>query len=142
MDTVKKDSTVSVTLIARLDDGSVAMQATKAKPLSFKIGKKGILKSLSNKILGMSTGQERSFKLKPSEAFGDYDPNKIIYVKKRDLGKKPNISIGDQVTILQGSGRQVHGWVERYEGDQIKVNRNHKLSGQNLEISLRILEIN
>lgn len=90
----------------------------------------------------MSPGEEKSFKLKPREAFGEYDPSKIIYVKKRDLGKNSNLSIGDQVTILQGSGRQVHGWVEQYEGDQIKINRNHKLSGQNLDIRIRVLEIN
>lgn len=127
--------------MAKLEDGSVAMQATRDEPLEFQLGAKGILRGFADALDGMAPGERKQVKVPARDAFGEYDPGKRVYVKKAQIRSIDDFSVGDHVSLMPQGGREISGWIEGFEGRDVVINRNHRLAGKDLDIEIELLAV-
>ena len=70
MAVAKEGSKVKILLEGKLEDGTVFDKTEKDKPIEFTVGEGKMLPKIENTVKGMKTGEKKSIKLKPEDAFG------------------------------------------------------------------------
>jgi len=61
---------VKILLEGKLEDETVFGKTEKDKPIEFIVGEGRMLPKIGNAVKGMKTGEKKSIKLKPEDAFG------------------------------------------------------------------------
>jgi FKBP-type peptidyl-prolyl cis-trans isomerase SlyD len=93
----------------------------------------GLAKGLQN----LKKGETRSISLMAQDAYGFYDPQKVILYPKNKLAKL--ISIGDQVAIKGKSGMMRFYKIIQFHDDMVSLDGNHPLAGQDLIFEIEAL---
>jgi FKBP-type peptidyl-prolyl cis-trans isomerase SlyD len=94
----------------------------------------GLTKGLQNLV----KGEKRSISLLAEEAYGLYDPKKVVFFPRKKL--PPNIKKNETVTILSKSGFPRVYRVLELHSDFISLDGNHPLAGQDLVFEIEALE--
>lgn len=93
----------------------------------------GLAKGLQN----LCVGDKRKIILKAQEAYGFYDPKKVIYYPRKRLSK--DIKIEDIITIIGKSGTARSYKVIALHADMVSLDANHPLAGQDLVFEIETL---
>lgn len=141
MKTAEIGSHLKVAVVAKLSDGSVAMQSTRDNPLEFELGSRNLLKGFSDALIGMEAGETKRINVPARDAFGEKDPDKRLFVRKTEIDGIKDLTIGDQVTLMPQGGREVSGWIEAFEKNEVVINRNHRLAGEDLDMTIELLAL-
>lgn len=99
---------------------------------------KAMLYGLAKGLQNLKKGEKRSISLPAEEAYGLYDPQKVVLVPKKKL--PPNLKAGDSVTLVSKAGVPNLFKVVQYFGDMISLDGNHPLAGQDLVFEIEALE--
>ncbi len=97
----------------------------------------GILKGLAVKMQNLVDGEKRSIELTAEEAYGFYDPKKIIFFPKVKLPK--NIRVGVTVQITGKSGQIRSYKVLQLHDNMATLDANHPLAGQDLIFEIEVI---
>ena len=101
MSEIKKGSRIKIDYRGSLEDGS-AFDSTQGKhPLEFTFGAGQVFPKFEKELLGLHEGEEKSFILKPQDAYGDRREELVVEVLKRNLPKDLNPHVGQQIEIRQ-----------------------------------------
>ncbi len=98
------------------------------------------LGGLSQALQGLKKGEKRSVHLKADEAYGFYDPKKVILFP---LNKIPNfryVSAGQTVTIRSKTGKLRSYRVLQIHGEMVTLDGNHPLAGQDLIFEIEAID--
>ena len=79
--------------------------------------------------------------MKADDAYGEYDDAKIVVVTKDQLPKGENIKEGQQFTAHSEEGHAELFLVTKVEGDNITLDGNHPLAGEDLTFEIEITEV-
>jgi len=115
------------------------------QPAVFVMGDGSLLPGFEKKLLGLNAGDERTFLLSATEAFGDINPDSIHAIDKRQF-KAVDLS-GNELSegliiSFDGAGkRPMPGIVKKIEGDKVTVDFNHPLAGQGITFKVRIMAV-
>lgn len=93
----------------------------------------GLAKGLQN----LKKGDKRSINLSAEEAYGLYDPKKVILYPRAMLAR--HLRIGDMVSIVGKSGTKRHYKVVHFYDDMASLDGNHPLAGQDLVFEIEAL---
>lgn len=94
----------------------------------------GLTKGLQNLI----KGEKRSISLSAEEAYGLYDPKKVVFFPRKKL---PNTTKkGELINIVSKSGIQRSYRVLELHSDFVSLDGNHPLAGQDLVFEIEALE--
>jgi FKBP-type peptidyl-prolyl cis-trans isomerase SlyD len=74
------------------------------------------------------------------EGYGLQDPKKIIVIPKKQIDGVPNLKVGMQLQGNGPSGPQVVT-ISKIEGDEVTLDANHPLAGENLHFDVTIREV-
>jgi FKBP-type peptidyl-prolyl cis-trans isomerase SlyD len=107
-------------------------------PLIFMTGAGQIIPGLESTLVAMNKGDKKTVTVLAKEAYGEHNPQMIYKVKSAQL-PKADINIGD--IFEAGSGEQYFPVsVVKIEGDDITLDGNHPLAGQDLTFAVDIVE--
>jgi FKBP-type peptidyl-prolyl cis-trans isomerase SlyD len=96
------------------------------------------LSGLSKGLQDLKKGEHRKIALAAEEAYGLYDPAKVILFPRRKLPKHTHI--GQIISIAGKSGRvRVYTLIE-YHNDMVSLDGNHPLAGQDLVFEIEVLD--
>jgi FKBP-type peptidyl-prolyl cis-trans isomerase SlpA len=126
----------------KLEDGSAA-DSTKVhnKPAKLVMGDGSLTANFEKCLLGLSAGDEKSFKLAPEDAFGMPNPDNIYYVDRSKFGSDTPAEVGAIIAFTQPDGTDLPGLIREVAGDSVTVDFNHPLAGQHVEFEVEILEV-
>ncbi|AIY65013.1 FKBP-type peptidyl-prolyl cis-trans isomerase [Pseudoalteromonas piratica] len=126
----------------KLEDGSAA-DSTKVhnKPAKLVMGDGSLTENFEKCLLGLSAGDEKSFKLAPEDAFGMPNPDNIYYVDRSKFGSDTPAEVGAIIAFTQPDGTDLPGLIREVAGDSVTVDFNHPLAGQHVEFEVEILEV-
>ena len=97
-----------------------------------------LLRGLIQGLQNLKKGDKRSINLTAKEAYGFYDPKKVILFPKKKLPK--NLKAGDPVSIVGKSGN-IHSYkVLQMHDDMVSLDANHPLAGQDLVFEIEALD--
>ncbi len=74
------------------------------KPLEFTIGKEMIIPGFEEAVIGMHVGEEKTVRIPPKWAYGEWDPEKVIEVNRTQ--SSPRIENVSRRLFMQNIGRK------------------------------------
>ncbi|AKB82237.1 FKBP-type peptidyl-prolyl cis-trans isomerase SlyD [Methanosarcina barkeri 3] len=151
---VKSGDTVKVDYTGKLEDGTVfdtsredvAKQAgiyvegREYAPLTFVVGSGQVIQGFDEGVIGMKVGEEKTLKIPPEEAYGEYDKAKILAVPIEEL----NLTNRSEIPEVGQSLRDINGnqyKVTAVNDTHITLDVNHELAGKTLTFDIKLISI-
>lgn len=98
-----------------------------------------MLAGLSEGLLDLKEGEKRRIAVSAERAYGFYDPDKVTVCTKDSLHKK-NLKVGDTITGVH-EGKPMVFRVTALAGEEITLDANHPLAGQDLIFEIEALDV-
>ncbi len=127
------------------EDEELVEEADHEHPFHFISGYGVALDAFEEKIAPLSTGDEFDFTLSKEEAYGDYEEEHVVSLKK-DVFKinghfdHDNIFEGAAIPLQNDEGNRFMGIVLEIGEDSVKVDLNHPLSGKDIRFVGHIVD--
>ena len=139
---IKKGDKISIEYIGTLDDGTIFDQSVdNDEPLTFEVGAKQVIKGFDNAVMGMNLGEEKKFRIEPSEAYGEYYPDLIHQVSRSKLPEEQEPKVGMVVVFLSNDNQRSEAIITEVTEDSITIDMNHPLAGRVLNFTIKIKDI-
>lgn len=126
--------------------GEVKEKATEESPLSFVYGAGLMLPKFEEHILGLKAGEAYEFCIKSDDAYGPVFDDRIVDLPK-DIFKVDGkvdetlLVIGNMVPMMDTSGNRLQGIVKEVADDQVTMDFNHPMAGEDLYFKGSVLEV-
>jgi len=105
--------------------------------MSFIVGTGQLISGFENGVLNMTVGEEKTLKLSPDEAYGEYNEEYLVPVPKSDLENASIVpEIGKQVGTLMGVATIVD-----ITDSNVTLDFNSPLAGKNLTFDVTVVSI-
>lgn len=137
---------LSYELTAEGFDGELKERATSEAPLTFVYGAGLMLPKFEEHILGLKAGDEYQFKISTDDAYGPLFEDRIVDLPK-DIFKvdgkldEEMLEIGNVVPMMDSGGNRLQGTVKSVTDDEVKMDFNHPMAGQDLYFKGTVLEV-
>lgn len=145
---ITKNKMVSLTYDLRIEgaNGELIEQATTEKPLNFVYGAGLMLPKFEALIEGLEQDSDFNINLPSEDAYGQIDENAIVDLPKHLFlveGKFDDeiIKIGNTVPMMSANGQRMNGLVLEITDENVKMDFNHPLAGEDLFFKGKILEV-
>lgn len=134
-DTVRIDYTLS------LSDGTVYQTTVGNQPLEFVIGEGSMLADFEEAVIGMKVGESKTVTIAATDAYGEYREDLIIKIKRSQIQGGEDVKIGDYLTVTNSDGRTSQVKVIDVSDDDVIIDANYPLAGEDLTFKIDLLEI-
>jgi FKBP-type peptidyl-prolyl cis-trans isomerase SlyD len=135
---VQQDAVVSLQYRLTVED-EVVEESEDDDPLMYLHGHNNIIPGLESALEGLQVGDEKTVKVKPRDAYGDYDPNSVEEVDRADLPDSISPTVGMVLAVTdEETGGQVLAEIIEVNDDTIVVDYNHPMAGQELTFDITI----
>ena len=131
---VKFDYTLTV-------EGKVMDTSEGKAPLEYVQGSGNIIPGLEKQMAGLKVGDERTFNVKPEEAYGQVDPAAFKEMPKSSLPKEFVPEVGKMISVVDNQGRRMPVTISEVKEQSIMINLNHPLAGKDLEFKIKVIDI-
>jgi FKBP-type peptidyl-prolyl cis-trans isomerase 2 len=142
MSIAKNGDKVRVHYIGTLKDGTEFDNSkTRGEGLEFTEGDGMLLKGFNDTVDGLKVGESKKIDLQAKEAYGEYQENAVITVKKAEFPKDMEFVMEGVVQGQDNQGRPIQGQIVKIEEEEVELNMNHPLAGEDLAFEIELLEI-
>lgn len=138
---VKNGDSVSVHYTGTLDDGSVFDTSIDKEPLKFTLGEGKIIPAFEKAVIGMDSGESKKIKIASDQAYGPYYKEMVAILDRKQLPADVSLQIGQQIQLNQPNGQSVIAKVLDLNDDNVTIDANHPLAGQDLNFEIQLVEI-
>lgn len=141
MSKVKADSQVRVHYTGKLSDGQVFDSSVDREPLEVKLGQGGLIPGFEKGLLDMEPNEKKTIVIAKEDAYGEKQKELFQTVPKSELPAEiePKVNMALMATNADGSERQLR--VAEVNENDIVVDANHPLAGEDLTFELELVEI-
>ncbi len=98
-----------------------------------------ILSGLVRGLQDLKKGEKRKIEVRANEAYGFYDLRNVIHCSREALAGNSKVKLGDKVRIASDETQSLYRVTEIY-GDEITLDANHPLAGQDLVFEIEATE--
>ncbi len=141
MTVAKTGDIVTVHYTGKLKDGSIFDSSENHEPLEFTIGEGKVIPGFEKTVIGMNPGDTRTTEIASDEAYGPYDEKLQFSVQKSLLPEGMNPHIGQYLQMHQNDGNIFNVKVMDITTEQITLDANHPLAGQDLVFDIQLVRI-
>lgn len=137
---VEKDKVITIDYTLKDSDGQTIDSSEESEPLVYLHGNDNLIPGLEKQLEGKKEGDKLSCVVHPGEAYGEYDENLVFTVKKSSFADPSKIEEGMQFEAHGEDGARVVT-VVAVKGDDVTVDANHPLAGEDLHFKVSVVEI-
>ncbi len=137
---IEDDKVVSIHYTLKDNEGSAIDSSQGMEPLAYLHGASNIVPGLEKALLGRSVGDKFEVTVEAAEGYGDYVPELRQTVAKELFDGVDSIEVGAQFQANTEQG-PLSVIVTEVSGDQITVDGNHPLAGEDLFFEVEVVEI-
>lgn len=141
MSTIKNGDTVKVHYTGTLKDGEVFDSSLSREPLEFTLGTGQLIPGFEAAVIGLKVGDTTTTNIPSAEAYGEHNPQMEITVPKEQLPPDMEPAAGMQLSLNQPDGQVIPVVITKVEGDDVTIDANHPLAGQDLTFNIEVVEI-
>jgi FKBP-type peptidyl-prolyl cis-trans isomerase 2 len=132
---------VEVDYIGTLDNGTEFDNSYKnGKTFSLILGSGGAIPGFDKALHCMEVNQTKKFTLSSEEAYGEYDPAKIVSMPIEFIPAGENATIGDRVTLFDG-GQLFQATIHDMNVTNVTFDLNSPLAGKALTFDVTVRNI-
>ncbi|HEY5793090.1 MAG TPA: peptidylprolyl isomerase [Chthoniobacterales bacterium] len=110
------------------------------EPLVYLHGVGQLIAGLENELEGKRAGETLKVKVPPAEGYGLRDESKVGVIPRAQIQGAGNLRVGAQLQASSPDGSQILT-ITKVEDDQITVDANHPLAGENLHFDVTIRDV-
>jgi FKBP-type peptidyl-prolyl cis-trans isomerase 2 len=142
MSIAKSGDTVKVHYTGTLNDGSEFDSSRQRDPLEFTIDSGQVIAGFNEAITGMSVGDSKSVTIPANQAYGVHNPEMVQDVPRSAIPSDIELHEGMILSARNPEGRNLNFKVVEFNDEQVKVDGNHPLAGEDLTFQLELVAIN
>lgn len=142
---IKKGDLVALNYEGRFENGEVFDSSSHGgheHPLEFVAGEGHVVAGFDKAVIGMSKGEEKEFTIKPSEAYGERNPDLEQKVPRSQLPKEQEPEVGMVIVASTPEGEQFPVQIIAVDSETVTLDLNHPLAGKTLVFKIKILDVN
>ncbi|HHX91599.1 MAG TPA: peptidylprolyl isomerase [Paracoccus sp.] len=141
MTQAKAGDTVHFHYTGTLTDGSVFDSSEGREPLAFTLGSGEIIPGLDAAIDGMAVGEARTVTIPSDQAYGPYDASARQSIPRDQIPPHIPLEAGTMLQMQAPDGQAVPVTVAEVDAQQVVLDGNHPLAGQDLTFAVEIVAI-
>ena len=139
---VENGSVVRLHYVGTHEDGTeFDSSRTRGEPMSVVIGAGQLISGFNDALVGMTTGETKTFTLTPEEAYGDVNPDAITKMARNLFPEDFIIDEGTQIPLTSPGGQHVLGTVKEFDDEAVLIDLNHPMAGKNLTFEVEVLSV-
>jgi FKBP-type peptidyl-prolyl cis-trans isomerase SlyD len=136
---VEKDRVVTIEYSLKDDGGNLIDSSEGSEPLVYLHGNGNLIPGLEKELAGKNAGDKLSCVIAAADAYGERDDSLVFKVAKSEFDGA-DVEIGMQFEAQGEEGAQVVT-VIAVEGDEVTIDANHPLAGENLHFDVKVVEV-
>jgi peptidylprolyl isomerase len=137
----KEGDKVSVHYTLFLADGTEYETSVGGSPLEFVIGEGQFLAQFEQAVIGLEPGETRKVDIKAADAYGEYDEDLVFSVSRDQLEDGFEPQVGETVYSQDEAGNVWMMVVVAVSEEEITVDANSPLAGEDLTFEIELLKI-
>lgn len=137
-DSVQNDVVVSMEYALHVD-GEKIDSSEGQDPLQFLVGYGNIISGLEREMMGMKVGDSKDVVIQPAEAYGEFDEDAFMEVPRGQFPKDMPLEEGLELTVRDDTGQSRYARVDAIEGENVTLNFNHPLAGDELHFNVKVV---
>ncbi len=141
MATIKEGDTVKVHYTGKIADGTVFDSSKEREPLEFTIGEGKLIPGFEKAVVGMSVGDSNTVTIPSDEAYGEKRDDMVVDVEKTQIPEDISPEVGQQLQIQQKDGGAIPVVITDVTDENVKLDANHPLAGQDLTFEIEVVEV-
>jgi peptidylprolyl isomerase len=138
MTEVRNGDVVRIHYTAKTIDGAEFDSSGQA-PLELQVGAGQIIAGLDRRIDGMTVGETKTVTVPAEEGYGPRDEAKVRAVPRSAV--PDSTEVGTKLQASTSDGRKIPLTVVNVDDEQVTVDANHPLAGQDLVFDVEVVEI-
>lgn len=135
---IAKNVVPSIAYQVRTQDGVLVDEAPVQQPLEYLHGHNNLVVGLENALEGKAVGDVFEVRVKPEEGYGEYNENMVQRVPKDVFMGVDELEVGMRFIADTDVG-PLPVVITAVEGDEVVVDGNHMLAGQELLFSVEVV---
>lgn len=135
---IKKNDWISIEYEGRFEDGKV-FDASKEKPLTFKVGVGMIISGLDEQVIDMEVGDKKTITIPCEKAYGPLS-DQVMDIPKSAFGDFDNFVENTELQFVSSMG-PILLKILKINEDTISATVNHPLAGKTLIFDIEIKKI-
>ncbi len=141
MSKVKDGDTVKVHYTGTLTDGTVFDTSAEREPLEFTLGQGQLIPGFEKAVVGMNVGDSTEVEIPSDDAYGEAREDLVISVPKDQLPDDVEPQVGMQLQVNQQDGQPIPVRITDVGEENLTLDANHPLAGQDLKFEIELVEI-
>jgi len=141
MASAKVGDTVSIHYTGKLNDGTVFDSSVDREPLQFSIGGQQVIPGFEQAIIGMNPGESKMQEIPCDQAYGPHHEDMIVTVDRQQIPSDFELEVGQQLQIKNPEGQVIPVMVSDIVEDQVTLDGNHPLAGEDLTFDIQLVNI-
>ena len=141
MKKVENGKFVSVHYTGTLSNGDVFDSSQSRGPLKVKIGAGQLIEGFEAALMGMTTGEKKTFTLEPDQAYGVRDESLTKNFDRSHLPDGFEPEVGQTIALQNSQGAQVPGQVTAMDAQSVTVDLNHPMAGKTLTFAIEVVSV-
>ncbi|MCR9114874.1 MAG: peptidylprolyl isomerase [Rhodobacteraceae bacterium] len=141
MTQVKTGDTVRIHYTGTLSDGATFDSSEGRDPLEFTVGSGQIIPGLDAALPGMEVGDTKTVEVPADDAYGQPDPNARQAVPRTEIPDHIPVDPGTQLQVQTPQGQTLPVTVVEVTEEQVILDANHPLAGQDLTFAIELVAI-
>ena len=137
---IENNKVVSINYHLTNEAGETLDTSEGREPLAYIQGHNNIIPGLEEELTGKSVGDKLKVVVSPEKGYGNYEEALLQVVPRESFQGVDNIEVGMQFQVNTPQGTQIIA-VTKIEGDNITVDGNHPLAGQQLTFDVEVMDI-
>ena len=141
MPRAKEGDTVKIHYTGRLQDGSVFDSSSERDPLQFNIGSGQVIPGFEEAVTGMTVGEKKTTLIPCAKAYGEKDASLIMVVARKHVPAEIEPEVGQRLQVGSPSGQLLAVTVVEVSHENITLDANPPLAGEDLTFDIQLVEI-
>ena len=141
MSKAKHGDTVQIHYTGALEDGTIFDSSREREPLEFTIGSGMVIPGFEAAVDGMAVGENKKVDIQPAEAYGEFNDNLVVHLKRSLLPSHIEPEVGLNLQIRDAEGQTGQVMITEVAENEIVVDGNHPLAGKTLVFQLELMGI-
>jgi len=120
-------------------DGNIIDSSENSAPLLFMLGSGHIIPGLELEVEKMNIGDKKNIEIKAADAYGDVVEDLRLTVQKSQFPDGSDLKVGDQFQVNEEPDAPIFTVIS-IEAEDVHIDGNHPLAGQDLFFDIEITE--
>ena len=138
---IENGQKVTIHYTGTLDDGSQFDSSVGRSPLEFEMGAGMVIPGFEKGVADMAVGEKKSIHIPAEEAYGARREELVMQFERSRLPEDLDPEVGMGLHMQGPEGQPVPVTITAVDEENITIDANHQLAGQNLNFELELVGV-